>query len=144
MQLATNFWKSSGASHFINDALIELSRRAGSRGERVIVKLMFDRGSVKQVLENHQNVTPQGWQSAGVGLPAPADMPNIDLAIVNFHRPLLGTFHCKFMVVDRQIATVSSNNIQDNDNLEMMSHLEGPIVDSLCKSTITMSKSIVS
>lgn len=35
------------------------------------------------------------------------------------------------MVVDRQIATVSSNNIQDNDNLEMMSHLEGPIVDSL-------------
>lgn len=58
-------------------------------------------------------------------------MPNIDLAIVNFHRPMLGTFHCKFMVVDRQIATVSSNNIQDNDNLEMMSHLEGPIVDSL-------------
>jgi phosphatidylserine/phosphatidylglycerophosphate/cardiolipin synthase-like enzyme len=58
-------------------------------------------------------------------------MPNVDLAIVNFHRPPLGTFHCKFMVVDRQIATVSSNNIQDNDNLEMMTHLEGPIVDSL-------------
>ena len=35
------------------------------------------------------------------------------------------------MVVDRQIATVSSNNIQDNDNLEMMTHLEGPIVDSI-------------
>ena len=35
------------------------------------------------------------------------------------------------MVVDRQIATVSSNNIQDNDNLEMMTHLEGRIVDSL-------------
>ena len=57
-------------------------------------------------------------------------MPNIDLAVVNFHRPPLGTFHSKFMVVDRQIATVSSNNIQDNDNLEMMTHLEGPIVDS--------------
>jgi phosphatidylserine/phosphatidylglycerophosphate/cardiolipin synthase-like enzyme len=57
-------------------------------------------------------------------------MPNIDLAVVNFHRPPLGTFHCKFMVVDRRIATVSSNNIQDNDNLEMMTHLEGPIVDS--------------
>lgn len=47
--LATNFWKSSGASHFINDALIELSRRAGERGERIVFKLMFDRGSIKQV-----------------------------------------------------------------------------------------------
>nr|POF19892.1 hypothetical protein CFP56_52141 [Quercus suber] len=100
--LATNFWKSSGASHFINDALIELSKRAA-----------------------------QGWQSAGVDLPPPAQIPNIDFAIVNFHRPMLGTFHCKFMICDRSVATVSSNNIQDNDNLEMMSHLEGPIVDSL-------------
>lgn len=46
--LATNFWKASGASTFVNDALIELSKRAGERGERVIVKLMFDRGDVKQ------------------------------------------------------------------------------------------------
>lgn len=56
--------------------------------------------------------------------------------MVNFHRPPLGTFHSKFMIVDRQIATVSSNNIQDNDNLEMMSHLEGPIVDSLWETFI--------
>lgn len=46
--LATNFWKSSGASHFINDALVELSKRAGERGERIVFKLMFDRGSLKQ------------------------------------------------------------------------------------------------
>ena len=82
-------------------------------------------------MENHQNVSSKTWQSKGVGLPGPEQMPNIDLAIVNFHRPPLGTFHSKFMIVDREIATVSSNNIQDNDNLEMMSHLEGPIVDSL-------------
>ena len=43
--LATNFWKKSGASTFVNDALIELSKRAGARGERVVVKLMFDRGN---------------------------------------------------------------------------------------------------
>ncbi len=58
-------------------------------------------------------------------------MPNVDLDVVNFHRPPLGTFHSKFMIVDRQIATVSSNNIQDNDNLEMMTHIEGLIVDSV-------------
>ena len=47
--LATNFWKASGASKFINDALIELSRRAGERSERIVFKLMFDRGDLKQV-----------------------------------------------------------------------------------------------
>ena len=47
--LATNFWKKSKATTFVNDALIELSNRAGERGERIIVKLMFDRGDVKQV-----------------------------------------------------------------------------------------------
>ena len=34
---------------FVNDALIELSKRAGTRGERVVVKLMYDRGAIKQV-----------------------------------------------------------------------------------------------
>lgn len=47
--LATNFWKFSGASTFVNDALIELSRRAGERGQRVVVRLMYDRGAIKQV-----------------------------------------------------------------------------------------------
>lgn len=47
--LATNFWKFSGASTFVNDALIELSKRAGERGEKVVVKLMYDRGALKQV-----------------------------------------------------------------------------------------------
>ena len=47
--LATNFWKASGASTFVNDALLELSKRAGERGERVVVKLMYDRGDLYQV-----------------------------------------------------------------------------------------------
>lgn len=34
-------------------------------------------------------------------------------------------------IVDRKYAVLQSNNIQDNDNMEMMTHLEGPIVDSL-------------
>lgn len=47
--LATNFWKASGASTFVTDALVELSKRAGERGEKVVVKLMYDRGDLKQV-----------------------------------------------------------------------------------------------
>lgn len=42
----------------------------------------------------------------------------------------MGTFHAKFMVIDRRIACVSSNNIQDRVNLELNIHLEGPIVES--------------
>ncbi|OBT81150.1 hypothetical protein VE02_10057 [Pseudogymnoascus sp. 03VT05] len=61
----------------------------------------------------------------------PEEIPNIDLQVMNYHRPMLGTYHCKYMVVDRKYAVLQSNNIQDNDNIEMMIQLEGPIVDSL-------------
>jgi len=129
--LATNFWKHSGASTFVNDAMIELSKRAGARGEKIIFKLMYDRGDLKQFIGSHQDVPEKTWTTEVVGLPAKDKIPNIDLAVVNFHKPPLGTFHSKFMVVDRQIATISSNNIMDNDNVEMMSHVEGPIVDAI-------------
>lgn len=129
--LATNFWKASRSSTYISDALRELSARCQRRGAIVVVRIMYDRGAAAQLFNNHQDVGPQGWTNVNVGLPNPADIPGIDLKVVNFHRPPLGTFHCKFMVVDRRIATVSSNNVQDNDNLEMTTHLEGPIVDSL-------------
>ena len=65
-----------------------------------------------------------------VRLPHPDDVPGLDLEVVNFHRPVFGTFHAKYMVVDRKIAILQSNNIQDNDNCEMMAQYEGPIVDS--------------
>ena len=54
--LATNFWKFSRATTFVNDALIELSKRAGARGERVVVKIMFDRGDVMQVPTHNTRV----------------------------------------------------------------------------------------
>lgn len=34
------------------------------------------------------------------------------------------------MIIDRRIACISSNNIQDRVNLEMNLHLEGPVVDA--------------
>ena len=47
--LATNYWQASDASKFITNSLQELSRRAGVRGQKVIVKIMYDRGNPKQV-----------------------------------------------------------------------------------------------
>ena len=69
--------------------------------------------------------------SKGIELPKPEEMPNIDFEAINFHQPLLGTLHAKFLIVDRKVAVVESNNMEDNDNMEMMTHLEGPIVDSI-------------
>lgn len=43
---------------------------------------------------------------------------------------MLGTFHSKYMIVDRKVALLNSNNIQDRPNMEMMIHIEGKIVQS--------------
>jgi hypothetical protein len=129
--LATNYWQNSVASKYITNAMKELSRRAGERGDRIVFKLEYDRGSPKQLLENHYMVKEKEYLGKAVALPAPEDIPNLDLQVINYHKPMMGTFHCKYMVVDRKYAVLQSNNIQDNDNMEMMIHLEGPIVDSL-------------
>ncbi|KAI5241443.1 hypothetical protein E4T43_05488 [Aureobasidium subglaciale] len=129
--LATNYWMDSDASRLITDGLKELSRRAGERGERAVVKIMYDRGNVKQVMDNHQTVLEPEYTGKNIRLPSTKEAPNLDMQVLNYHRPMLGTFHSKFMVVDRRVGVVSSNNIQDNSNMEMMCHVEGPIVDSL-------------
>jgi phosphatidylserine/phosphatidylglycerophosphate/cardiolipin synthase-like enzyme len=129
--LATNYWQNSIASKFLTDAMKELSRRAGMKGTKIVMKIIYDRGSPRQVVEPHFLVTEKTYTGTAVGLPHPHEIPHIDLEVVNYHQPMLGTFHAKYMVVDRKIAVLQSNNIQDNDNVEMMVHLEGPIVDSL-------------
>lgn len=129
--LATNYWQNSVASKYITNAMKELSRRAGERGEKIVFKLEYDRGSPKQLLEPHYNVSEKEYLGAAVALPHPDEIPNLEIQVINYHKPLFGTFHCKYMIVDRKYAVLQSNNVQDNDNMEMMTHLEGPIVDSL-------------
>jgi hypothetical protein len=82
-----------------------------------------------QVFENRLSVHEDQYTSEKVKLPPASEIPNVDLQVVNYHRPVFGTFHSKFTVIDREIALLQSSNIQDNDNLEMLSHIEGPIVD---------------
>ena len=47
--LATNFWMHSEPTSLIVNALRELSKRAGDRGQKVVVKIIYDRGNIKQV-----------------------------------------------------------------------------------------------
>ena len=129
--LATNYWMDSDASRLITDSLRELSKRCQARCEKAVVKILYDRGNLKQIINNHQKVSVKEFTGGAVCLPHPDEVPGIDMEVVNFHRPAFGTFHSKFMIVDRKYGVLSSNNIQDNDNLEMMVAFEGPIVDSL-------------
>ncbi|KAH7925600.1 hypothetical protein BV22DRAFT_1033871 [Leucogyrophana mollusca] len=129
--LATNFWQASKSASKICDAFIELSKRAEKRGKKVVVKMLYDRANLKMLTESHVVVEEDEWIGEEVKLPKRSEMPWLDFELVNFHQPMLGTFHAKFMIVDRKMALLCSNNIQDRANMEMMTHLEGPIVDSL-------------
>ncbi|KAJ6010740.1 hypothetical protein N7451_002152 [Penicillium sp. IBT 35674x] len=128
--LGTNFWIHSEAATLVTNGIRELNRRAGERGTKVVMKMVYDRGDPKQVLDNRLEVSGEQRTSDKVRLPAPHEIPNVDLKVINFHRPVFGTFHSKFTVIDRRMCLLQSSNIQDNDNLEMLSHIEGPIVDA--------------
>ncbi|KAI0872686.1 phospholipase D/nuclease [Hypoxylon argillaceum] len=129
--LATNFWQNSVASRYITNAIRELSRRAQARGTRIIMKIIYDRGNPRQVFDPHYIVSENDYVGNAIGLPPAKEIPGVDLQVMNYHQPVLGTFHAKYMIVDRRIGIIQSDNIQDNDNLEMMVQVEGPIVDSL-------------
>ncbi|KAI0289144.1 hypothetical protein BC826DRAFT_914911 [Russula brevipes] len=127
---ATNYWEPSASSNIIADSLRKLSKRVEARGgEKVVMKLMYDRGNLKQVVKHRVLVDPAYWSR--IGLPTEEEIPGVALEVINYHRPLLGTFHAKYLVADRRVACLNSNNVQDRPNVEMMVQLEGPIVDSI-------------
>lgn len=57
--LITCSWSPSVAQALISDALKELSNRAGRRGQRVTVKLMYDKAGPAQFINNRQQVKPE-------------------------------------------------------------------------------------
>lgn len=128
--LATNYWENSHSAKLVSDSLRALSKRFEGRpeNEQPVVKVVYDRGTPAQALHNHSMVPPDKWD--GVGLPKLEELKGLKMEVVNYHRPPLGTFHAKYMVVDRRVACLNSNNIQDRPNVEMMVHIEGPIVES--------------
>ncbi|KAK6344384.1 hypothetical protein TWF696_008021 [Orbilia brochopaga] len=135
--IATNFWAASNASHIITDALKELSKRRLEAGlPPVDVKILYDRGNLKQTMKNHIEVDEKGYNDDKVQIPRPDEVYGLTLQVVNFHVPPVGTFHAKWMIVDGRIAVLNSNNIQDVPNMEMMCQYEGAIVDAFYDSAL--------
>jgi hypothetical protein len=125
---ATMYWEKSESANVIGKAFRDLSKRAGCENRHVIIKLLMDRPRISNAIRFHSVLPPIKWSC--YDLPSPEEIPNISLEVHNYHRFILGTFHSKFLVVDRKLALLNSNNIQDRPNLEMMSHYEGDIVNS--------------
>ena len=57
--LITCSWSPSVAQALVRDALMELSVRAGRRGQRVTVKMMYDKAGPAQFVNNRQQVKPE-------------------------------------------------------------------------------------
>ncbi|KAI7938156.1 hypothetical protein MJO28_015076 [Puccinia striiformis f. sp. tritici] len=125
------FWKSEAQLTF-SRALFELSKRVEARQQKgkVVIKFIYNHRKWKQIYKNRIYLKPDGPEWKRLGLPDTKDIPNLELEVINFHKGLLGTSHSKVLIVDRNIALLNSNNIQGRPFLEMMTHLEGPIVDS--------------
>ncbi|CAF1383989.1 unnamed protein product [Rotaria sp. Silwood1] len=126
--LATNYWEKGESVNIIGRALKDLSKRAENENRYVIVKLMIDHPTKENLKHFHSILPPNKWSHYDI--PLPEEIPNVSLEINNYHRLIMGTFHSKFMIIDRRIVLLNSNNIQDRPNLEMMSHFEGDIVNS--------------
>lgn len=132
----------SDSVNTVSGALRDLSRKVvEAKRPKVIVKIMYDRGSLEQIWNAHAPVKSSGWTP--LDLPAKEDIPGLDLEVIvsgttsalgkvinadpgqNFHKMLLGTFHCKFLIVDRKVVLLNSNNIQ------------GGVECGLCRSDLT-------
>eukprot|EP01111_Echinosteliopsis_oligospora_P016142 TRINITY_DN6593_c0_g1_i1.p1 TRINITY_DN6593_c0_g1~~TRINITY_DN6593_c0_g1_i1.p1 ORF type:complete len:511 (+),score=110.86 TRINITY_DN6593_c0_g1_i1:62-1594(+) len=122
--LSCGFWEIGRNVGVIRRALIELNRRASIRGKKVVVKVLWGRASLKY----HKILHPK--QTVALCLPSALETPFLSIEVSNAFKPLFGVFHTKFMIVDRKVLLLTSANINDKPNVEMVVHLEGKIVDS--------------
>ena len=81
---------------------------------------MYDRGTPTQAISPHQLVPASTFTGEKIKLPHPDETPGIKLQVQNYHVPPVGTFHAKYMVVDRKVALLNSNNIQDRVSLHTL------------------------
>ena len=60
---------------------MKLSKLVGDEErEKIVVKIMWDRGQLSQFIDNHPFVTPEGMEA--LDLPRPDEIPNLDLQVI--------------------------------------------------------------
>lgn len=92
--LATNYWQPSNSVNKISSGLMELSKRVGERKQKnkIVVKIMWDRGQLSQLVDNHAHVTLEGMEA--LDLPRPDEIPNLELEVIVSSSCSLNTSTC--------------------------------------------------
>lgn len=79
--LATNYWQPSNSVNTISGALRDLSALIVKENRpKVVVKIMYDRGSWEQLWNAHAEVKPVGW--APLDLPSKEDIPGLEMEVI--------------------------------------------------------------
>lgn len=125
---ATCWWEKGETAEMMCSALRDLNKRAAQERRKVVVKFMFDHFRPANITHSHAIVPLDKW--AHYNIPTTDELPHISLEINTSHRLIMGASHVKFLVVDRKIALLNSNNIYDRPNFEMMVHYEGDVVNA--------------
>ena len=108
----TCFWAESPSLSLLRDALIRLNDQARCHGRRVSVYVMFSSYSFRQKFFSLQGV--RKWRSRTwrkLGLPDPATLDFLDLAVLSRFKTPFGVMHAKFMIIDRKVVISPTSNI---------------------------------
>jgi len=126
--LSAGFWDedSANAKIFVQGLVLLNQKLLRERpGQRITVKILWDRGP-SSLVKTQTHVSGEKLRE----LFPLGDMEMIDLEVVNYHKPVLGVLHIKYLIIDREHLFMHSNNLHDKANMELSVHLQGEIVNS--------------
>lgn len=116
-----SYWE--GAS--LSAAMINRSiKKILAEKTSVKIRIIVDNGTWKNLFSPTREILPHKIKS-NLGLKV--DTSKHDLRAKSVHFPLFGTMHAKFLLVDRRVVVICSNNIQDRPNSELAISMEGNV-----------------
>lgn len=125
--LSTSYWEGKSLSAFM---IARSCRQVLVRHPRVIIRIIVDNGTKENIgkKNNIREISRENWkQELGIDH---RTLPSCDMRVKSIHVPLLGTMHAKYVVVDRKIVVLSSNNVQDRPNAELAVSMIGEVCNS--------------
>lgn len=121
--LVTSYWEAkSKAANLICETLKKLLEKS----PKIVVRIIIDNGNIKNIFHHIRTIPREEWEKV-LGLDIP-DRHDVELRSI--HYPLLGTIHAKFLIIDKSIAVLSSNNVQDRPNIELAVSMVGKVSES--------------
>ena len=125
--LQTYIWRpKSNASRAIGFALRQLQEKSSEHNRTVTVL----------IIASHYRKPLKSWHTdvkdiTKFGLPNATELPNLRIKFRTVHVAFRGSLHSKSLIIDRQVALITSGNVNDKPFLELMAVVQGHVVESL-------------